>query len=217
MAAPGQVASTPRRRCTTCGRFVARGVETCSRCSSLVSLADARARLGIATADAPLLPAVRPSPDQPTIPAIAPALRVVRVGRTRCGNCGRFLSEPGERCEACEVDGAAPNPSLAETLPAWGLPPPPLRTEQLQESWVYQRTRDEYIVPRPSELHPDTAPAEDIAVEADGLTDADDGLVEESSPWRQAVRAFVTQQRIALVVIAGAAAIGGAVALFGSR
>lgn len=221
MAVPSQAAPSSRPRCRNCGRFVARGAELCSSCSTPVAIDAARAHLGLLEPQVRATPEPVPSestatPGPRVALAIAPPLRVVRAGRTRCATCGRFIAGGRTHCDRCEQAIATQLP-LQETI----APPKPvvsavLRTAPPPETWFYQRTRSDFVVPRPSELHPD--PASDaehrfMAARAAIVARAAQSNAENESTWWAAVRSAAMRQRVALAVVAASAATGVALAM----
>jgi hypothetical protein len=210
----------PRKRCQRCSRFVARDALLCKRCAAIALDAEPIA------IEPP--PAAAPPAPRPPRSMAAPMLTVVRGQRTRCAICGRFVASTQTHCDRCRppLPVAVGPVAAASTPPVARLTPLPSATPR---SWIFERTRSEFVVPRPSEVHPE-ASISTASTGARGQLLPHIGpapvahempIVGETRPpvgWWPRLRHLASEQRVGLFVVAGAAATGAAVALLlGSR
>lgn len=89
-------------------------------------------------------------------PPVMRALPIEVGGPGRCTGCGRFAASNEERCERCaaEVEASEPRPTEVASRTASGSSGATGDHAFAKEvAWVFDRTRTEFVMPRPSELH----------------------------------------------------------------
>jgi len=91
-------------------------------------------------------------PDLHPVPASEPAIS--RRKRQRCQHCGRFVQADRTLCQRCETDKPGDEPAAARSPAPILLPDPIAPPIAMRHSGVFDRARSDFVVPRPSELHP---------------------------------------------------------------
>jgi hypothetical protein len=203
-----------------CGRFVARDATLCSRCEALAPHEDGRLHLGLVAL--PDHGELEPTPERRTGSAIG-TMAVIRAGRPRCAECGRFVASTETYCDRHRPKAiAAADPLRAAVIPATDA----IATPELPPSArarMYEQTRSDFIVPRPNQLHPEQSQQQmgargqllpHIAPSPDNSAAPDRARGARRRPaWWGVIPAAAGRQRIAMMVILGAAVIGVAVAM----
>ncbi len=167
MAVPSQMLPRRQRRCGSCGRFLRSQGQPCAACGAQPQPAGhARVLLRLLVPPEPPA-AVGAGPTAPRAQRSGPT----SGGRARCLACGRYVASTMSYCARChplpqilpshEAIVPIPAPSAesgpvalpaprmvieptAPPVPPAHVPPPPS---------IFERTRSEFVVPRPSELH----------------------------------------------------------------
>lgn len=93
-------------------------------------------------------------------PTVMRALPIDAGGRARCASCGRFVASNEELCDRCASEADATD--AADRRPVEAAAARAQRDASgaasdhafaMEVAWVFDRTRSEFVIPRPSELH----------------------------------------------------------------